>query len=91
MLVNRGKANLDQLDAINVKLAKEQSRWNFISIVISAVHYIYTYSYLCVKAINRVISAGDFVMCISAIETFTQNCLNLFILNNRKFIRKLTL
>ncbi|MBO5486825.1 MAG: ABC transporter ATP-binding protein [Eubacterium sp.] len=67
--------NAKELNAMDNECARKQFRWGSVGAVVSAVSYGGSYCYLGIMAICGSISVSEFVMCIAALETFTNGCL----------------
>lgn len=73
--------NAKDLNKMDNECALKQFKWGIPSAMVSALSYGFAYCYLGMMAIEGTISIAEFVMCITAIETFTNGCL-LPIINN---------
>ncbi len=73
--------NAKDLNKMDNECAVKQFKWGIPGVVASSLSYGFSYCYLGIMAIKGKISVAEFVMCITAIETFTNNCL-LPIINN---------
>jgi len=73
--------NAKELNQMDNECARKQFNWGVPSVIVSACSYGFSYCYLGIMAMDGRISIAEFVMCITAIETFTNGCL-LPIINN---------
>lgn len=73
--------NAKDLNKMDNECALKQFNWGVPTVMVSALSYGFSYCYLGIMAMEGMISIAEFVMCITAIETFTNGCL-LPIINN---------
>lgn len=67
--------NAKQLNEMDNECAIRQFKWGIPGALASALSYGFSYCFLGILAIRGQISIAEFVMCITAIETFTNGCL----------------
>ena len=67
--------NANQLNEMDNECAIRQFKWGIPGALASALSYGFSYCFLGILAIRGKISIAEFVMCITAIETFTNGCL----------------
>lgn len=80
--------NADELNKMDNECARKQFKWGVPGSVVSALSYGVSYCYLGIMALKGTISVSEFVMCITAIETFTNECLLAIITNTQQLIMK---
>ncbi|MBD5526022.1 MAG: ABC transporter ATP-binding protein [Lachnospiraceae bacterium] len=80
--------NADELNKMDNECARKQFTWGIPGSIISALSYGVSYCYLGIMALKGTISVSEFVMCITAIETFTNDCLLAIITNTQQLIMK---
>ena len=80
--------NADELNKMDNECARKQFAWGIPGSVMSALGYGVSYCYLGIMALRGTISVSEFVMCITAIETFTNECLLAIITNTQQLIMK---
>ena len=80
--------NAKELNKMDNECAGKQLRWGSIGSIASAVGYGISYGWLGLAVLKGNISLADFVMCISAIEVFTNDCLISFITNAQQLMMK---
>ena len=80
--------NADELNKMDNECARKQFTWGIPGSIMSALSYGVSYCYLGIMALQERISVSEFVMCITAIETFTNECLLAIITNTQQLIMK---
>lgn len=80
--------NADALNKMDNECAIKQFKWGIPGSVMSALSYGISYCYLGIVALNGQISVSDFVMYITAMEIFTNDCLLSIITNSQQLIMK---
>ena len=80
--------NADALNKMDNECAIKQFKWGIPGSVMSALSYGISYCYLGIAALNGQISVSDFVMYITAMEIFTNDCLLAIITNSQQLIMK---
>lgn len=80
--------NADALNRMDNECARKQFAWGIPGSIMSALSYGISYCCLGLMALKGSISIAEFVMCISAIETFTNNGLLSAINNIQQLIMK---
>lgn len=80
--------NAKELNKMDNECAIKQFQWGIPGSIMSALSYGVSYCYLGILALKGVIAISDFVMCITAIETFTNDCLLAAITNTQQLIMK---
>lgn len=75
LIEKKSMENAKQLNEMDNECAIRQFKWGIPGVVASALSYGFSYCYLGILAIRGQISIAEFVMCITAIETFTNGCL----------------
>lgn len=80
--------NARDLNKMDNECAVKQFKWGAPSATVSALSYGFAYCCLGMMAIEGTISIAEFVMCITAIETFTNGCLLPIINNVQQFMMK---
>lgn len=88
MISKKAYDNAVDLTILQNELAREQTRWSMIGTLVSVLSYVLTYGYLGVMAINGDLSVANFVMCITAIDIFSNSCLSRTIINLQEIIKK---
>lgn len=80
--------NAQQLNEMDNECAVRQFKWGIPGALASALGYGFSYCFLGILAIRRQISIAEFVMCITAIETFTNGCLLPVINHTQQLVMK---
>ena len=80
--------NAKQLNDMDNECAVKQFSWGIPGVLVSALSYGFSYCYLGVMAITGKLSVGEFVMCITALDTFTNGCLLQIISNCQQLVLK---
>ena len=81
-------SNAKELNKMDNECAKKQFRFGLLASTASAVGYGVSYGYLGILALKGRISVAEFVMCITAMEVFTNDCLIAVITNLQQLIMK---
>ncbi|MBQ6814676.1 MAG: ABC transporter ATP-binding protein [Lachnospiraceae bacterium] len=80
--------NAKALNKMDNECAIKQFKWGAPSAIASALSYGFAYCFLGIMAIEGIISIAEFVMCITAIETFSNGCLLPIINNSQQLVMK---
>ena len=88
LIENKSVENADALNRMDNECARKQFAWGIPGSIMSALSYGLSYCYLGLMALKGSISIAEFVMCITAIETFTNNGLLSAINNIQQLIMK---
>lgn len=80
--------NARELNKMDNECAGKQFRFGLLGSTASAVGYGISYGYLGILALKGRISVSEFVMCITAMEVFTNDCLIAVITNLQQLIMK---
>ncbi|MBO4863986.1 MAG: ABC transporter ATP-binding protein [Eubacterium sp.] len=80
--------NAKELNKIDNNCASKSFRWGILGTVSLALNYGITYSWLGIKAIKGEISVAEFVLCVTALETFSNTCLTAIIQNVQALLVK---
>ena len=80
--------NAKDLNRMDNECARKQFKWGMLGSTASAVGYGISYGYLGILALSGKISVSEFVMCITAMEVFTNDCLIAVITNVQQLIMK---
>lgn len=80
--------NAQQLNEMDNECAVRQFKWGIPGALASALGYGFSYCFLGILAIRRQVSIAEFVMCITAIETFTNGCLLPVINHTQQLVMK---
>lgn len=88
LIEKKSLENANDLNKMDNACAVKQIVWAIPGSVMSAACYGFAYCYLGILAIRGVIKVSDFVMCITAIETFTNGCLLPMITNLQQLLMK---
>lgn len=88
LVEQKAMQNAKALNEMDNECAIKQFKWGMPCVVVSALSYGFAYCYLGMMAIEGTISIAEFVMCITAIETFTNGCLLPIINNFQQFMMK---
>lgn len=88
LIEEKSMENAKKLNKMDNECAIKQFRWGIPGSVMSALSYGVSYCYLGILALKGVIVISDFVMCITAIETFMNDCLLAVITNTQQLIMK---
>ena len=81
-------SNARELNKMDNECAEKQFRFGLLASTASAVGYGISYGYLGILALKGRISVSEFVMCITAMEVFTNDCLIAVITNLQQLIMK---
>lgn len=85
------KKAMDNAKALNVmdnECARKQFGWGIPGAIVSAVSYGFSYCYLGIGTIRGELTIAEFVMCITAIETFSGGCLQPLISHTQQLVMK---
>ena len=85
VLCKKAKDNADTLNKIDNSCARKQTAWGILGAIISAISSGVSYCWLGLMAILGKITVADFVVCISALDVFTNQCLINIIRNVQDF------
>lgn len=80
--------NANALNRMDNECAIKQFKWGIPGSVMSAVSYGFSYCWLGISALQGRISVSDFVMYITAMEVFTNDCLLAIITNSQQLMMK---
>ncbi len=80
--------NAKELNKMDNECARKQFKWGILGSTASAAGYGISYGYLGILALRGSISISEFVMCITAMEVFTNDCLIAVITNLQQLIMK---
>ena len=80
--------NAKELNKMDNECAAKQFKWGILGSTASAAGYGISYGYLGILALKGRISVSEFVMCITAMEVFTNDCLIAVITNLQQLIMK---
>ena len=80
--------NADELNKMDNECAVKQFKWGIPGSIMSALSYGGSYLLYGISALKGDIAVSDFVMCITALETFTNDCLLAIIINTQQLIMK---
>ncbi len=80
--------NADELNKMDNECAIKQFKWGIPGSIVSALSYGISYCYLGILALTGEIAVSDFVMCVTALETFTNDCLLAMITNTQQLFMK---
>jgi len=80
--------NADELNKMDNECAIKQFKWGIPGSIVSALSYGISYCYLGILALTGEIAVSDFVMCVTALETFTNDCLLAMITNTQHLFMK---
>ncbi len=80
--------NANDLNKMDNECAIKQFKWGIPGSMISALGYGFSYCYLGICALQGKISVADFVMYITAVGIFTNDCLLAIITNTQQLIMK---
>ena len=88
LIEKKAVENAKALNVMDNECAKKQFKWGMLGSTASAVGYGISYGYLAVLALGGKITVAEFVMCITAMEIFTNDCLIAVITNVQQLIMK---
>ncbi|MBP5609157.1 MAG: ABC transporter ATP-binding protein, partial [Lachnospiraceae bacterium] len=88
LIERKSVENANALNRMDNECARKQFAWGVPGSIMSVLSYGITYCYLGIMALKGSISIAEFVMCITAVETFTNNGLLLAINNIQQLIMK---
>ena len=88
LIEKKAVENAQALNRMDNECAVKQFRWGMIGSIVSAAGYGISYAYLGVLALGGKITVAEFVMCISAMDVFTNDCLIAVITNVQQLIMK---
>ena len=88
LVEQKAMQNAMDLNKMDNECAIKQFKWGVPGAIVSAMSYGFAYCYLGMMAIEGTISIAEFVMCITAVETFTNGCLLPIINNSQNLIMK---
>lgn len=80
--------NADELNKMDNECAIKQFKWGIPGSIVSALSYGISYCFLGILALTGEIAVSDFVMCVTALETFTNDCLLAMITNTQQLFMK---
>lgn len=80
--------NAKILNEMDNQCAGTQTKWGILGGVLSSLSYGFSYCWLGVLAIQGEITISEFVLCVTALETFTNNCLTPIIKNVQDLVMK---
>ena len=80
--------NAKELNKLDNNCASKSFKWGILGTVSLALNYGISYIWLGSKAIRGEISVAEFVMCITALETFSNTCLTSIIQNVQALLVK---
>lgn len=81
LIEKRALDNAKQLNKLDNECASKQFRWGILGTIFLALNYGISYCWLGGMAIRGEVTIAEFVMCITALETFSNICL-VSIINN---------
>lgn len=81
-------SNAKELNKMDNECAAKQFLWGTPGVIVSAISYGFNYCYLGIMAIKGDILVSEFVMCVTALETFANGCLLPVINNLQQLIMK---
>ena len=88
LVAEKAVRNAKELNRMDNECARKQFRWGMLGSIASAAGYGISYGYLGILALSGRISVAEFVMCITAMEVFTNDCLIAVITNIQQLIMK---
>ena len=88
LVAQKAIQNAKDLNRMDNACAKKQFGWGTIGSIASAAGYGISYAYLGMLALRGRIDVAEFVMCITALEVFTNDCLIAVITNVQQLIMK---
>lgn len=80
--------NAKTLNKMDNECARTQTKWGIFGGVLSSLSYGFSYCWLGVLAIQGEITISEFVLCVTALETFTNHCLTPIIKNIQDLVMK---
>ncbi len=80
--------NAKTLNKMDNECAGTQTKWGILGGVLSSLSYGFSYCWLGILAIQGKITISEFVLCATALETFTNNCLTPMIKNVQDLVMK---
>lgn len=80
--------NAKILNEMDNECAGTQTKWGILGGVLSSLSYGFSYCWLGVLAIQGEITISEFVLCVTALETFTNHCLAPIIKNVQDLVMK---
>ena len=75
LIAKKAADNARQLNEMDNECAIRQFLWGIPGTLASALKFGFSYCFLGIQAIHGQISIAEFVLCITAVETFTDGCL----------------
>lgn len=88
LIAQKSVENAKQLNQMDNECASKQFKWGIPGSIVSALCYGISYCYLGISALKGDISVADFVMYITALEVFTNDCLLSVIYNSQQLVMK---
>jgi len=88
LIEQKSMQNAKDLNEMDNECAIKQFKWGVPSAITSAISYGFAYCYLGIMAIKGIIGISELVMCITAVETFSNGCLLPIIKNFQQFVMK---
>ncbi|MBO4390723.1 MAG: ABC transporter ATP-binding protein [Lachnospiraceae bacterium] len=80
--------NAKELNQMDNECARKQFGWGLLGSTVSTVGYGVSYAYLAIMVLRGRITIAEFVMCITAMEVFTNDCLIAVITNLQQLVMK---
>jgi len=80
--------NAKELNKMDNECALKQFAWGIPGVFASTISYSFSYCYLGAMVLQKQLTIGEFVMCITAIETFTNGCLLSIINHSQQLMLK---
>lgn len=80
--------NADELNKMDNECAVKQFKWGIPGSIVSALSFGVSYLLYGILTLKGDIAVSDFVMCVTAMETFTNDCLLAIITNTQQLIMK---
>ena len=80
--------NANELNKMDNECAIKQFKWGIPGSIMSGLSYGVSYCYLGILVLKGDIAISDFVMCVTAMEIFTNDCLLAIITNTQQLIMK---
>lgn len=80
--------NAKELNKMDNECARKQFGWGLLGVTVSTVGYGVSYGYLAIMVLKGRITVAEFVMCVTAMEVFTNNCLIAVITNMQQLVMK---
>lgn len=88
VVTKKALENAKTLNKLDNECAFTQTKWGIFGGVLSSLSYGFSYCWLGVLAIQGKVSIAEFVVCVTALETFTNHCLTPIIKNVQDLVMK---